>query len=371
MPVTQPCTTSYSGETPEAILEAIESASDLDFTFEPVSLDTITSTTLDGTGTFDMLMRTVTTRLQEEFSKNRITGSEYAKTYLGTMQTTLQQSIGFELQTQLNNLQASQLQLANQTAEVNKYRAAVELSTADLQREGMAIQNEDAKIQVCINKQQLNILNKQETKLDKDLLILDEQLTKLGYENQLAAIAVVRSNIELITAQHTQENTRLAGELTKTQQAKLEADTRLSNQKLLTEKAQISNIVDGSTVFATESTDSQPHPITNKVVTTESVTVAEGIIGKQQALYFTQRQGFNRDSEYKMSKLFLDAYSVRATLEGGINAESVGFGDQEIAAVLQKGREGIGAELDMVRPKVACPELFSDGYAVTPTTPCE
>ena len=47
----------------------------------------------EGTGTFDVMMRTVKLHLQQEFDKGRITGSDYATVYLGAMGNTMQQAL--------------------------------------------------------------------------------------------------------------------------------------------------------------------------------------------------------------------------------------------------------------------------------------
>lgn len=64
----------------------------------PVVLSDLTTTSIGGTGVFDVLMRANKAHLEEEFSKGRIKGPEYASVYLGSLQAVLAASVQFLLQ---------------------------------------------------------------------------------------------------------------------------------------------------------------------------------------------------------------------------------------------------------------------------------
>lgn len=51
----------------------------------------------EGTGIFDILLEKMETRIQEQYDAGRITGSDFATVYLGTVQAVLQSSIQFLL----------------------------------------------------------------------------------------------------------------------------------------------------------------------------------------------------------------------------------------------------------------------------------
>lgn len=57
-----------------------------------LNVNDITTGAIDGTGTFDVLMKTVFLHLQREYSANRITGDAYAKAYIEIMNNTLAQA---------------------------------------------------------------------------------------------------------------------------------------------------------------------------------------------------------------------------------------------------------------------------------------
>ena len=69
-----------------------------------------------GTGIFDVLMSAVNKNIESQYLKNRITGSDYANVYLGSIQAVLQQSMEYTLREKLVEadieLKASQIALA-------------------------------------------------------------------------------------------------------------------------------------------------------------------------------------------------------------------------------------------------------------------
>jgi len=70
--------------------------------------------TVAGTGIFDVLIDQVEIRLDQQFLKQRISGTDYATVYLGAMTAVLQQSIAFALQQEEAGLNADKV-----TEEIN------------------------------------------------------------------------------------------------------------------------------------------------------------------------------------------------------------------------------------------------------------
>lgn len=63
-----------------------------------IPLSSLTEARLTGAGVFDVLMKASRAHLDEEFSRNRIKGPEYAQVYLGSLTEVLQASVQFLLQ---------------------------------------------------------------------------------------------------------------------------------------------------------------------------------------------------------------------------------------------------------------------------------
>ena len=62
---------------------------------ENVKMEDLTTCEIGGSGVFDKLMTTVALYVNEEFSKGRLTGKDYATVYLGGMAGVLQASVAY------------------------------------------------------------------------------------------------------------------------------------------------------------------------------------------------------------------------------------------------------------------------------------
>lgn len=81
----------------------------------------LTTVSVDGTGIFDVLMRSAETHLDQEFKKSRIKGPEYATVYLGSLTAVLNASLQYLLSKQRADKEAElldqqRLQAVAQTA---------------------------------------------------------------------------------------------------------------------------------------------------------------------------------------------------------------------------------------------------------------
>lgn len=95
-----------------------------------LTLDELTTGAIDGTGVFDVVMRAVSAHLQEQAQKNRITGADYARTYLGALESTLAQSVNFLLGRDRATWEAISLRQNALAAAVSVARAKADLVTA-------------------------------------------------------------------------------------------------------------------------------------------------------------------------------------------------------------------------------------------------
>lgn len=81
----------------------------------------LTTSIVDGTGVFDLLMKANKAHLEAEFNKGRIKGPEYATVYLGSLESVMQASITFLLQKQKTDAEIALL--VAQTALVTQQTA--------------------------------------------------------------------------------------------------------------------------------------------------------------------------------------------------------------------------------------------------------
>lgn len=91
-----------------------------------VTNDALTTTTVDGSGTFDIMMRGFKAHLQQEFEKNRITGADYTKAYIALTQAAMSGAVQFLLQKDQAFWQAT-------TAQLSAYTAQAQFETAKMQ----------------------------------------------------------------------------------------------------------------------------------------------------------------------------------------------------------------------------------------------
>ena len=101
---------------------------------EPISNEDLTTKVVNGTGIFDELMTAAHAHLDQEWGKQRITGTQYAEVYLGQMTAVLQQSVAFLVQRDaiyLNNL-LTQAQINKANKELALLDKQIELIEAQI-----------------------------------------------------------------------------------------------------------------------------------------------------------------------------------------------------------------------------------------------
>lgn len=92
-----------------------------------IDIGDVTTGSLDGTGYFDILMRTVSLHLQREWTGGRITGDVYAKAYLEALNNALNQAIGFVIS--VNQAEVNEDLIR---AQIDQIRAQVDQSKAQV-----------------------------------------------------------------------------------------------------------------------------------------------------------------------------------------------------------------------------------------------
>lgn len=120
---------------------------------------------------------------------------------------------------------------------------------------------------------------------------------------------------ELLEAQKLQADAQTI--LTTEQKLTQVQQTALGSQKVLTEKAQILNTVDGNTV--------------------------EGLIGFQKTLYNQQTEGYKRDAEQKAVKILADRWNLSRSTDSAFSELGTGLENANIQNAMQVLFSGIGA----------------------------
>lgn len=219
-----------------------------------LSDDDLTEGTVDGNGTFDVLMKAFKAHLTEEFEGGRITGDQYTKAYIELTAAAMGNAVQFTLGKEQAYWQAVLVQNQAKRAEVDAVTARVQLETAKTQGETIFAQLKTALAQYSLTKMQIGVA-------ETDVLVKQSQKAQMDYQVS-----------DVLPAQK-----KLLEEQTEVQRAQT-LDTR----------------TDGASI--------------------------EGSVGKQKDLYDQQITSYQRDSEYKAAKMFLDAWITQKTLDEGLTA---------------------------------------------------
>lgn len=215
-----------------------------------ISISDITTGSIQGTGDFDVLVRAAKEHLLLEYTSNRITGDKYAEAYIAIVNQVLAMAIQFRVQSEQINVQS--LLTDEQKALIKAQTAQVVAETLNVPKQGLVLDKQ-------VEQLTLEILNipKQGQVLDKQVINLDKDI-----EVKTKDIALRESNIQL------------------------------TDQKVKTEKAQITDLIDGVAVT--------------------------GTVGKQKEVYDAQIKGFKDDALQKATKTMTDIWSVQRSTDTGI-----------------------------------------------------
>jgi len=241
----------------------------------------LTTVSLNGEGTFDVLMSAVKLHLKGEYDSGRIKGTEYSSVYLGSLTQVLGQSVQFLLEKEKRSLELELLELEKELAQANIEKVREEINLA---------------------KKQLELLILQLPKMEAETLLLQRQAASQLLQDELIKAQTCKTQAEF--------------DVIVEQKSKTAAETGFINQKKVTEIAQINSAgVD-----------------------------AASIVGRQSALYGAQASGFERNAEEKVAKLLIDTWNVRRTTDEGVSANSTNrLDDDSVGRAVTKLMEGIDA----------------------------
>ena len=278
-------------------------------TVVPITLNQLTEASLDGLGTFDVLMRANKVHLEAEFQKNRIKGAEYATVYLGSLEWVLNAAVQFLLQKDKAALEA-------QLIEQQILLAEVEVVKANAQVLQIQSQTELVKQQTINALAELAIIQANALKIPAEIAQLEAQ-TRLTDQQKVNLVA-------------ESLNIPKQGLVLDGQKCKLDAEFDLlqtTNLKTVEEKQLL--------LWKTN---------TEKAQTLNAGVDDNSVIGKQKALYAAQTSGFTRDAEQKAAEIMTKTWMAQATVDDEIKATSTNMlNDVAVGRAVNKLLSGVGA----------------------------
>jgi hypothetical protein len=269
--------------------------------YKPVTIprvEDLTSGSVGGAGVFDKLMSSILAHLKEEFDKNRITGSEYSRTYIELTQAAMNTAMQFVLTREQTFWAAQQAQIGAIDGLIKVETSRAAYATAQYNFEILLpLQAEQSQLQIDTATYNLN------TALPAQTALLNAQTDTA--ENQALLVGVQKT-----TADYNLSTTLPA------QLALIEAQTAVATKQ--------SDLVE-------EQTEAQRAQTMD--TRSDGTTTVAGEIGKRKALLTQQVTSFQRDSEVKAAKLFTDAWITNKTIDEGVTVPD-GFTNASIDDVL-------------------------------------
>jgi len=272
---------------------------------DTLTTDVVTEGCVDGNGIYDEFMKAHLDAIHQEYAKNRIKGSEYSQVYLGGMQAAMSQAVQFAL---------------------GKDQAAA--------------QAELARYQILKTIGEVSLVEKQNCKIDQEILLIQEQVKLTKAQTDLA-----EKELELKQAQREMTAAQTWAEIAKTDPNidnrmdellhknysgpdELKANSALFEQILKTKREGFllrgkERTEQAQTLEKVEYLDLQGIPYLPSYS-------AEGVVRKEKNLLQRQSDGFLRDAESKVAKMATDAFAVQfSTLDGF--AENTNMGNFSLA----------------------------------------
>jgi len=251
---------------------------------EKIPLSEVTTGTVDGTGVFDVLMRTVSAHVRAEYSSGRITGSEYSKVYINSIQAALGAGIQFVVQRDGALWQAITAQAAVIAAKVSLEATKIEYLNTQMRARNLQAEYALTKIKLSNEDAAYGV-----SKYNLETM-LPEQLNAL-----LEQIKLTKEQIEVQRAQtvnNRTDGTIVAGIMGKQKEVFTE-QINLTKEQIEVQRAQTLN------------------------TRTDGITIV-GSVGKQKELYTQQITSYQRDAEVKAAKMFTDAWITMKSIDEGL-----------------------------------------------------
>jgi hypothetical protein len=252
-----------------------------------------------GTGIFDELMEQVNNHIEYQFDKGRLTGPDFAQVYLGSIQSTIGESIKFLLQEQESDLRAELLEAQVQTELLNQIALRAQISAAEAEL--------PLKIEM-LEQQILSETSKRET--------IDAQLTAFKSKAPLET-EILEQQILSETAKRKTLDAQLV-----VLNSKAPLEDELLERQISNQKSQTDAIV--AKIWADKEDHEAKMAMAEELLQTEdgkqAMQAAQIVTeGKKQLLMAAQTLGFKSDTKQKVLKQMLDGYAVNLSIAGTAN----------------------------------------------------
>lgn len=298
-----------------------------------ITVDDITTGTLDGTGVYDKLMQVNKLHLQQEYTAQRITGDKYAEAYIAMMQSAMQTAASFAIQSITANNQR-ELTL-EEKARIVAQTEMIKAETLNVPKQGILLDKQATQVdaqtslvtaqEAQVVAETLNVpkqgalLDSQKSLVDKQALTETEQ-TKL-VTAQTAVQTANKSNVEKDTLVKTEQINKLKADTLFVGKQEDLVDAQILTEKTNTttptqgiKKAEYDNLtkqglnIESNTKLVTQKTKTEEAQIKDRV--TGEASDVTGVVGSQKRVHAAQAKAFRDESYIKAAKQHADAFAV-------------------------------------------------------------
>ena len=207
----------------------------------------LTECTLEGSGVLDKLLHTARVHLQDEFQQGRITGKEYSNAYIAIYDRMVQSAIAYALAAEKAPYEIAQLEA--QTALTEEQRKQVEEET----RYRLPAEIQQIQAQTSLTAQQKVNLTAEALNIPKQGELIDAQVIATLREGVLKEKQILLAEKDVLLRDKElsikEQQLLLAAEelLLKAEEIEVaKAQSKLYDQKVITEKAQVDSSVVGA-----------------------------------------------------------------------------------------------------------------------------
>lgn len=294
-----------------------------------IEVEELTQATVSGNGVFDVLMRAVKEHIEQEHKLGRIRGPEYATVYLGALENTMNTALQFLLQQQRAALEAEQIKAQTLLiqAQIAKTEVEKDLLTAQLPKIAAEVA----------------LAEKEVEKIDAEIVLLGLQGPKITKEIEALTTEILKTEAEITLLGLQEPKIEAETELIEAQILKVGSDKLLTDQQKANLTAEALNIPKQGQRLDAEKELLVQKKLTETAQTNGTGVTVDSVIGRQNALYQAQTEGFERDAEQKAAKIMIDTWSVRRTSDEGVPADTTNkLDDATIGKAVTSLLTGIG-----------------------------
>lgn len=268
-----------------------------------------------GTGTMDVLMNTFMLHLDREFKSGHITGAEYTKAYIASMQIAAGSGVQFLVQRDSAYWQAV-------TAQMGIINSRVTLAIAKTQLAATEIEANTAKVNYALTKAKLGTENASYINISEQGEAARAE-TKDTLSDGSPVAGTVFLQKELLEQQHDLGVKQIIlvseqGEVQRAQTMDTRSDGAPVDGVILRQNTLLetqNEVAEKQVILVTEQGESQRAQTLDTRADGATVT---GLMGKQKELYSQQITSYKRDAEVKAGKLWIDAWITMKTIDEGL-----------------------------------------------------